>query len=758
MARETEIDLRIKSNIDKVNKDIEKTTDNVEQLGKATEGVNENFDAFEKKLEKSLDKAEEGVEKVTGAVDKVKGVGREVTQNLGAIEEGLALVGVESDALATSIEAVDTAMEFTDGVQGLAEAGKGFLDFGKMGLKALNAVKAGLVSTGIGAIIVGIGVAVGLLIANFDQLRDMMKGVSDDQKALNDTLDDYKKGAKEAIVQTKKVNTAFNLAKKGVISKEEALDTYNETLGDAFGKAKNLAEAEELYNKKADAYVEAMAKRERANALFAKSAELTAQSATAEFEDNRSFMQKWGTSLLKSYGFVSKANELATEQQIKATEEIKKASAEQAEAVQKLAEAELKGAEETEEANEIKSDAEQKYAEEAKERRKKLAENNRQFQRDLFDEQMNSIKESYEKERQLLIEDYRRQREDIMLNEDLTAKQKKELIEANKKSQDFAIQQLEKEHQEALTEIDSQAEELRISLMKNSFEQRKAEIDKEYQDQLAEVEANEIMTEEQKTTIRLLYAEQRNQQLNELQAEQNVKELENQITLNQAKQLQSEADFEANMELRKQQLELERDLELQEADLTAEQKLLIEEQYQKALRELDDETKEHDKKNILAKVDLAQQGFAMLSELIDTFSKEDEESQRKAFKLNKAINLAQAVTNTALAVTGALSEPSLIPGERFIKAGIAGALGLAQIVKISKTKFDSPTADTGGGATSGAGAGGGDVISPNFNVVGDSGVNPLEGLDQPPLQAYVVSGNVTSAQSLDRNRIENATI
>ena len=39
-----------------------------------------------------------------------------------------------------------------------------------------------------------------------------------------------------------------------------------------------------------------------------------------------------------------------------------------------------------------------------------------------------------------------------------------------------------------------------------------------------------------------------------------------------------------------------------------------------------------------------------------------------------------------------------------------------------------------------------------------AGINQLEGLDQPPIEAYVVSGNVTSAQSLDRNRIENATI
>jgi len=49
-------------------------------------------------------------------------------------------------------------------------------------------------------------------------------------------------------------------------------------------------------------------------------------------------------------------------------------------------------------------------------------------------------------------------------------------------------------------------------------------------------------------------------------------------------------------------------------------------------------------------------------------------------------------------------------------------------------------------------------MSPSFNVVGNSGLNQLAQLQQQPMKAYVVSGDVTSAQSLDRNRIENATL
>ena len=61
-----------------------------------------------------------------------------------------------------------------------------------------------------------------------------------------------------------------------------------------------------------------------------------------------------------------------------------------------------------------------------------------------------------------------------------------------------------------------------------------------------------------------------------------------------------------------------------------------------------------------------------------------------------------------------------------------------------------------GGNNPSSGGGGGSV--PNFNVVGDSGVNQLASLQQQPTQAFVVSGDVTTAQALDRNRVQNATL
>ena len=91
----------------------------------------------------------------------------------------------------------------------------------------------------------------------------------------------------------------------------------------------------------------------------------------------------------------------------------------------------------------------------------------------------------------------------------------------------------------------------------------------------------------------------------------------------------------------------------------------------------------------------------------------------------------------------------------------AGAVtaGLANVKKIASQKFD------GGGNPSDGGSRPNipnlsttQSVQPSFNIVGDSGVNELEALKSQPSKAYVVSGEVTSAQALDRNRQRNATL
>ncbi len=164
-----------------------------------------------------------------------------------------------------------------------------------------------------------------------------------------------------------------------------------------------------------------------------------------------------------------------------------------------------------------------------------------------------------------------------------------------------------------------------------------------------------------------------------------------------------------------------------------------------------------DNKEVLDKrLQMTNDAFSAISGLVTSLAGDNEKAQEKAFKINKAISIAQAVINTAGAITaainpavGGLGIPAGLPG-----AALAAATGIAQVATIAKTKFEGG----GGGGGVDAPATSVEAQAPQFNVVGDSGVNQLATLQQQPTQAFVVSGEVTTAQALDRNRVQNATL
>ena len=183
----------------------------------------------------------------------------------------------------------------------------------------------------------------------------------------------------------------------------------------------------------------------------------------------------------------------------------------------------------------------------------------------------------------------------------------------------------------------------------------------------------------------------------------------------------------------------------------------LDKKYAKDKEVLEEQDVVRQKTNNEKKIQMAMDGLSIINDLFQMNAGKSEKDARRAFKAQKAFNLASALTNTYLAVTSALAtKVELFPGQRFIEAGLAGAAGAVQVAKIAKTQFE-------GGASSGAGSVGGGsgaptMSAPQFNVVGQSGVNQLASLNQQPVQAYVVSGQVTSQQALDRNRLANATL
>jgi hypothetical protein len=196
------------------------------------------------------------------------------------------------------------------------------------------------------------------------------------------------------------------------------------------------------------------------------------------------------------------------------------------------------------------------------------------------------------------------------------------------------------------------------------------------------------------------------------------------------------------------------------------QQAQLEEQLRKEQERKDDEMLKKDLEDIKAvneqKVALAQDSLALISSITELFGQRNERQAKAAFNIDKAAKIASStiatIEGTIEAWKTAQKSPitAVMPAYPAIQASLTAAFGAAGIAKIAAAKFGG----SGGGESSlnsPSGSGGG-VMSPSFNVVGNSGMNQLAQIQQQPIQAYVVSGEVTSAQALDRNRIKNATL
>jgi hypothetical protein len=144
--------------------------------------------------------------------------------------------------------------------------------------------------------------------------------------------------------------------------------------------------------------------------------------------------------------------------------------------------------------------------------------------------------------------------------------------------------------------------------------------------------------------------------------------------------------------------------------------------------------------------------------------------------LSKAIALTQIGIDSAVAISKAstlanaegvaaqLAFPT-VPGigtaARIISYA-STALSVASNIARAKKLLSSGGSSSGGSSSGGGGSAptGGGAPAPSFNVVGNSGVNQIAQTlgNQQPVQAYVVANNVTTAQSLDRNIVQNASL
>ena len=258
------------------------------------------------------------------------------------------------------------------------------------------------------------------------------------------------------------------------------------------------------------------------------------------------------------------------------------------------------------------------------------------------------------------------------------------------------------------------------------------------------------------------------QALQALTKEQNDFVYRNERGFETAKIIANENDFKAKRAL----LLIEKEYLLSDLKLGEGEKEAIIAKYIKDLADLNDQA---NKKELEAaktlrnqKLQAVQDGFNTIANLAELFAGKNRKQQKIAFDIQKAANIANATIDTYKAAQGAYASLSGVPIVGPVlgaaAAGVAVTAGLINIKKIASTSFNGGSSGGGGSTSSDTGGGGGGgstptapQSAPNFNLVGATGLNQLDMLGKP-IQAFVVGGEVTTYQELERNRLRNATL
>ena len=356
-----------------------------------------------------------------------------------------------------------------------------------------------------------------------------------------------------------------------------------------------------------------------------------------------------------------------------------------------------------------------------------------------------------------LVEKYDRQAEQLRQIRDDESKSIEDRIKANEELA-LVLDEQEKAMKEnaAIAVASAEAE---LSKNKDNIELQKA-----YQEALNEQAAIEAQItgfrSEQQTNANSLLREQK-EIMNEIalfgksERDKERLELEQQYNLN--KEL-IEKEITDDAEKKERLLAAETDYKTQLAEVNktfAEEDLAIQ------------TTLEEAKQNIrMLAIDNVAKGFALLGQL----SGKNKALQAAAIVGENAVGIAKQVISTRAANAAVTAKYALIPGglalAKVEKTLNNVSLGLGIASSVASTSKALSALKAGGSASSGGSQGGsvpaGASAPPSFNIVGQSSTNQLAsaigGQSQQPIQAFVVSSEVSTAQELDRNIIEDASI
>jgi enamine deaminase RidA (YjgF/YER057c/UK114 family) len=171
-----------------------------------------------------------------------------------------------------------------------------------------------------------------------------------------------------------------------------------------------------------------------------------------------------------------------------------------------------------------------------------------------------------------------------------------------------------------------------------------------------------------------------------------------------------------------------------------------------------DEVAQIEKNAQMQKLDFAKQTLDGIAAITSAFGKNNEKTAKAAFKVQKAISIAQATISTYESANSIFNSTAknpitvAFPGAPFVAAGVAVAAGLANVATIASQQFQ------GSGST----PGNNNTTPPSFGGGGNEGTQPAtfnpfaaqfvtNRPDQYLPRAYVLAGDVSSQQEVREN-------
>jgi len=338
---------------------------------------------------------------------------------------------------------------------------------------------------------------------------------------------------------------------------------------------------------------------------------------------------------------------------------------------------------------------------------------------------------------------------------------------------------LDKKEEQAtkVKEFDNRINDIRISAILNEKERVKAERQSKYEQDLATLEADKEFIkkgEEEKNQVRKDLATALQNDLTKIdddaklkQNEKDIKVIDDELRLLELRNAGLLAGTKAYFEGRAAILDEEEKKELAKIDITEGEKTAIKEKYSKLRQQLDEDELAATGRVISATLD----ALSGLSSAIASGYDEEAKTSEEAFNKRKKLQKATALLSAASGLVQILTQPSTLPSPfDFIVKGInAAALAVStaiQIKNIDKVKFDgggsaptlsssapaAPTAPTINKLAAPTITGAQTPATPGSQIAGT-----LAQSSGNPIKAYVVSGDVTSQQALDRRTTRAAT-